>query len=285
MKLFDAHCHLQDDRLLERIGEVMVSASEAGVAAMVCCGCEEADWGTVAALAENHPEIVPAFGLHPWYVARRSPAWFDRLEEALVTNPRAGVGEIGLDHALTERRDEEQMEVFVEQLRLARRLGRPVSIHCRKAWEALHRALERVGELPAGFVVHSYGGSAETVVELAARGGFFSFSGAITHPRSTRSRAACAAVPEDRLLIETDAPDLTPSIVSDDMPFNHAPATEGPNEPRHIGHVLRAVARVRGMSPESLAALTWANAERLFGRVTRLTSGIFVKSTGDRQPI
>lgn len=264
MRLFDAHCHLQDERLVTRAAAVFEAAGREGVAGFCCCGTEEGDWGAVADLAAAHPGVVPAYGLHPWYISPRSPDWSAALAARLAADPRAAVGEIGLDHAIAEHDDADQRVVFAAQLRLAQRFGRPVCIHCRRAWQALTDALDEAGPLPRGFVVHSFSGSAEMLAPLAARGGYFSFSGALTRRHNRRARAAAAATPADRLLIETDAPDLVPFVYAAEGGLAVPAAPDGINEPALLPLVARELAALRGMDAGELATLTTANARRFF---------------------
>ncbi len=256
--LFDAHNHLQDIRFSADIAEVLHRARGLGVTYDACCGTNPDDWSAVETLASGDRRIVPSFGLHPWYLEQRTEDWLEILEAFLKRNPGAGVGEIGLDHALATRRDEEQAAVVQSQLALARRLDRPVSIHCRRAWAAILHELNKAGPLSAGFVVHAYSGSLEFVELLCARGGYISFSGSLTHPRNRRARACCVAVPEDRLLIETDAPDMMPLIAG------RPPSANGRNEPGNLVVVLETVARCRERSMSRIAELTMRNARRLF---------------------
>lgn len=94
--LFDAHCHLQDDRLPGSLDEVLQEAAANGVQQVACNGCWQDDWQAVAAAAAAHPAVVPNFGLHPWWVPRRSPDWLEQLRRFLETHPQAGLGEVGL---------------------------------------------------------------------------------------------------------------------------------------------------------------------------------------------
>ena len=167
--------------------------------------------------------------------------------------PRAGVGEIGIDHAVAPRDDAEQETVFLAQLDLARRLNRPVSIHCRQAWGRLIELLDGFGELPCGMLIHCFGGSAEVATGLVRRGGYISFSGSITRPNARKAGDAIRAVPAERLLIETDAPDILPTTA------------QGPlNEPANLRLVLAKAAELRGMPEADLAELTFRNATRFF---------------------
>jgi len=258
MNLFDAHCHLQDERLAPDLDAVMRRAGQADVRRFLCCGSSETDWPRVADLATRYPGVTPAFGLHPWYVRERSPDWLDMLRRHLLTTSST-VGEIGLDHAIEPRNDEEHESVFVAQLDLARRLNRPVSIHCRRAWERLLSVLGSSEPLPRGFMIHSYSGGPELVKPLADLGAYFSFSGSITRSGNRRGHRAAREVPADRLLAETDAPDLPPVIHDGDGVIE--PAV---NEPSNLRFIIAALADLRASSIEELAELTWNNACRLF---------------------
>lgn len=264
MRLADTHCHLQDDKLATSIQAVLDRAAAVNVHMFVCCGSAESDWAAVSALASK-PGVIPAYGIHPWYIHERSAAWRESLVAALRAHPGAPVGEIGLDHAIAERNDSDQLAVFSEQLRIAAELGRPACIHCRKAWGALLPALKETTP-PAGFVIHSYSGSVDMIAPLSKLGAFFSFSGTVTWHRNRRAHEAAVAVPADRLLIETDAPDLPPA------PEDGA-AQVAVNEPANLPRVLRAIAKLRGATEETIAALTWNNAVRLFRPALWNTTG------------
>jgi TatD DNase family protein len=264
MKLCDAHCHLQDERLADGLDATLERARRAGVTRFVCCGSRESDWDATAALAGREDGVLAGFGLHPWYVRERSAGWLDTLRDALRRHPGAPVGELGLDHAVEDRDDDEQAQVFLAQLRLAAELQRPAVIHCRRAWGALQALLETAGPLPAGFMVHSYSGPSELVPWLVGAGGYLSFSGSITRSHNRRGRRAAAAVPSGRLLAETDAPDLPPLIPTAEGP---RPAP-GPNEPANLVYVIETLAALRAVPVCDMAALTRENAARLFGGTT-----------------
>lgn len=259
--LCDAHCHLQDDRLAPDLDGVLARARAAGVTRMICCGSTESDWARVAELAGQHADVAPAFGLHPWHLHERSARWLQRLECLLTEHPRAGVGEIGLDHALPDRNDAEQEEVLLAQLQLARRLGRPAWIHGRRAWRRLPELLRGFGRHEPGLVLHSYSGPAELMEKLAELNAYFSFSGTITRSNNRRGREAAALAPADRLLIETDAPDLPPVIRAPDGTA-HVPTL---SEPAHLIHVAAALSEVRGWTMEETAKITRGNAAGLCG--------------------
>jgi len=258
MQLFDAHCHLQDEKLAGDLAGVLARAAAAGVAGAMCCGSSESDWPTTLTVAEQFPCVQLSFGLHPWYVGARQPGWLDRLRALLVAQPRAGVGEIGLDHALENAELADQEQVFLDQFALSHDLQRPASLHCRRAFGRLLELLPRFPAHPVGFVIHSFSGATELIAPLARLGAYFSFSGSITRTDNRRGHAALRATPADRLLIETDAPDLSP-VIDGRVP-------EGPNEPAHLVHVLRAAAELRGVPEAALARQLWTNAGQLFMR-------------------
>lgn len=262
MPLYDAHCHLQDERLAPHLDAAMERAHEAGVAGFMCCGSNEADWPLLPDLARRFPGVQLSFGLHPWYIGNRSNSWLTTLETCLAANP-SGVGEIGLDHALDKSTFADQETVFLAQIHLANRLGRPVSIHCRRAWGRLMELLDDKGWPAAGFVIHSYSGSADLIRPLARRGAFFSFSGAITFDQNRRGREAVTLVPLDRLLIETDAPDLPPALPPGEFSL-HDTTGKAINEPALLANVLEAVAKLRSVSGQALEAATAFNATALW---------------------
>lgn len=211
MRLYDAHNHLQDDRLAEKLDAIIHQCRAAGIVRMVVNGSCEGDWRRVAELARNHPDlIIPSFGLHPWYVHERGPDWQGTLAKWLDRTPGAVVGEIGLDRWKPQLSYEAQEEVFVVQLRMALQRRLPASIHCLKAWGRLQALLQSESTPGSAFLLHSFGGPVEMIQPLAAIGSYFSFPGYYLHPHKEKQRATFKSVPFDRLLLETDAPDQLP---------------------------------------------------------------------------
>jgi len=253
IRLFDAHCHLQDSRISADMDAVMQRARQAGVEAMMCCGSAEDDWDRVQEWSK-HDGVFISFGLHPWYVDKRSAGWLENLAHYLQTSPIAGVGEIGLDHALDNVDLEAQEEVFIGQLRLARDFQRPVSIHCRKAFGRLLEILKFEGGVAHGGIIHSYSGPKDLVPLFEAFNLSISFSGSITRTNNKRGHEAVMAVSADRLLIETDSPDLPP--------VQAAPGK--PNEPANIVFVLEKIAQLTGETSDAIALRTWENACGVF---------------------
>ncbi len=194
--LFDAHCHLQS-LPPGAAASALDRAREAGVTRVACCATGEDDWGAVLALAKAHREVVPMLGVHPWKAAEARPGWEERLE-ALLRDHRAGVGECGLDFARRGVDREAQLDALRRQLRMAARLGRPVALHCVRAWGPLMQLLRQEGVPPAGAMIHAFNGSLETARALQALGIFLSFRAL---------GPGLAAVRNDRLLLESDGPE------------------------------------------------------------------------------
>lgn len=199
------------------------------------------------AAAAAWPGTIPAYGLHPWYAGKTSgDDWRDALEEKLLATLGAWLGEAGLDGLKTELSPlTVQERAFREQLALAVRLDRPVNLHCVKTWEPLQNALDDV-YLRGGardFVVHSFAGPHQFVASLAERGAYFTVGPLF----SRRDRARSAVIPEDRLLLESDA-FLVP----------------GRDAAADLGHALEWLAKARGCAAKDMAERIAANSRRIF---------------------
>lgn len=276
MRLYDAHNHLQDDRFAGRQAELVAACAQVGVVKMVVNGACEEDWPAVLALARQHPQVIPSFGYHPWYIHERTADWQDNLARFLDTVPSA-VGEIGLDRWKPDLAYEGQEKVFVAQLRLAAERDLPVSIHCLQAWGRLFDLLRESPRPQRGLLLHSFGGPREMVPALAKLGAYFGFPGYFLHERKARQREAFKQVPPDRLLVETDAPDQPlPETGNAQLGTRNGrgsapilsltdPATgKAINHPANLAAVYHGLAGELGEPVERLAARVEDNFQRLF---------------------
>lgn len=279
MGLFDAHCHLHDPRLDPWRDRALVAAREVGVVGWACCAAEEAEWDAVLGLAGETPGVAPFIGLHPWYVSQAAPDWARRLEARLAAAPGVGVGEAGLDKARRGRgmaKLPEQEAALAVQVELARALGRPLALHGVRAWGRILELLRPHGHHAAGYVLHSFSGPAELVGPLADLGAYFSFSGTVTRSKASRTHGAARAVPSERLLVETDAPDILPILGPDALSDPALPRDERGrpvNLPVNLLLNLEALARVRDEPLERVAACTHGNARRLFAPLLSAQEG------------
>lgn len=268
--LYDAHCHWHDDRLTPHAEAISAALAKLPVGKAVVNGTHPGDWEAVAALAENDERVLPAFGLHPWYVNDAPDDWLDRLKEYLARFPQAGVGEVGLDRWIEDHDLPGQQKALRAQLELAAADNRPVSLHCLKAWGPMLEML-KAGPLPErGFHLHGYGGSPEMVKEFAELGGYFSFSAYVMRERKEKHRSSLQAVPRERLLLETDAPDMLPppdwrdADLTGKAAFAHAPEGEPPHHPANITASYRAAAQVLNCPESELRQQAAENFQRFF---------------------
>ncbi|HEX9049207.1 MAG TPA: TatD family hydrolase [Anaeromyxobacter sp.] len=255
--MIDTHCHLDKPEFDADRDEVLARARAAGVTEIVVPAIGPDGWGSLAAYAARTPGVRFGLGIHPQLLPALDPAGDDRrlaeLETALARGGAVGVGECGLDGPSVEDGAslDRQVEVLRGHLRLARRFALPVMLHCLRAHDALLALLD-AEPLPAGGVLHSFSGSADQVRRYLRHGLHFSFAGPVTYERARRPLDAARAVPRDRLVLETDAPDQTPR------------PRRGRNEPAFLPAIAAAVAAALGATPAEVDALTTANARALF---------------------
>lgn len=261
--LFDAHNHLQDPRLDAWRPDWQTDYAAAGVAGAVVNGTREEDWLKVKELCSGQPVLRPAYGLHPWHVASRSQNWAGRLEDLLQADPAASLGEMGLDRWINNPDVAAQVECFRTQRALARKLQRPQTIHCLRAFGLLDEELRRESQAAPPFLLHSYSGPAEMVPGFVKLGAYFSLSPYFGHARKSAQLAVFQQIPKERLLVETDAPDMRPP--DDENPHPLSLGAEQLNHPANIQYGYRLLARTLQMPLEEVMELAAQNFMRLFG--------------------
>jgi TatD DNase family protein len=252
--LVDAHCHLQDAAFDADRGAVIERARQSGIHRFFCCGTSPDDWGRVRELANRQRDVIPFYGLHPWFLDRAVDGWEERLAE-FAADPRAGAGEAGLDRRRNGRDNERERRVFQRQLERSIDARKPLAVHCVGAWGEMHELLREAGPHPAGLLFHAYSGSVDLMEPLAALGGVFSFGGSLLNPRHRTMREALRAAPPDRWTLETDAPDMLPRGVETSAP--------GRNEPVILVRILSEAASLRGIDEDQAARESGANARSL----------------------
>lgn len=257
--MIDAHLHLQDPRLDRVRDSYLADLPALGILKSVVNGTCEKDWDAVESLARHHPRVIPFFGLHPWKAGSETVRWAEDLKARLDRRPDAGVGEIGLDRWIRGGDFERQKEVFAIQLGIAGRLRRPVALHCLQAWGTMLQMC-RDASLSGGLLLHSYGGPAELVPDFVELGAYFSISGYFFRPGKESKRDVFKEIPLDRLLIETDAPDMAPPLENQ---INQLPDDSGGgwNHPGNLGSVYESTASLRGLPVGELALRVRRNFE------------------------
>jgi TatD DNase family protein len=248
----DSHAHLYWKSYDADRGDVIDRAREAGVTRMIVVGTDVASSRAARELCAEHLELYPTAGIHPHDADASDDDARAVIEELCRAEECVAVGETGLDFFKEYSPRRAQFESLYWHLDLARRIDKPVVIHCRDAHPDCARVL---AEFPGvRGVMHCYTMGAAELAPYLELGLYISFSGVVTYPRNDDNRAAAAQVPEERLLVETDCPFLAPQ------------ATRGKrNEPAYVRDVLACVAEVRGVELADLARATSDNAARLFG--------------------
>ncbi|MFD2159123.1 TatD family hydrolase [Rubritalea tangerina] len=258
LSFFDAHNHLQDARLTSSPDLLISKAQSAGIKKMVVNGTSPSDWPSVSDLATKFPDIiVPSFGLHPWHTPSDENEWLPQLKHFLAKHPIVGVGECGLDRWMPNPHKENQIRTFTTHLELAAQNNLPLSIHVLKAWGWLIETLHQ-NPLPSrGFLLHSFGGSRETARELLDLGAYFSFSGYFLHPKKKNVQDVFKYLPPDRVLIETDAPDMLPPQAFYSDSSEH-------NSPINLSGIYHGFSQLLEVPIQQLANQVTSNFEHFF---------------------
>jgi TatD DNase family protein len=246
----DTHCHLDVCEPPE--GELVARARAAGVLRIATVGMNERSIERALAAAEGHEGVAAIVGRHPHEAARFGDGDLEAIERAARSDAGRAIGETGLDYYRDHSPREDQRRAFEAQLGLAARLGLPVVIHTREAEEDTFAILrERATELTV--ILHCFSAPAR-IDECVEREYLCSFAGNVTYPKATDLQAAARDVPEELLLVETDAPFLSPQ-----------PLRGKPNEPANVVRTAKFVAELRGQSYEELERSVEQNAARVFG--------------------
>lgn len=247
--LTDTHCHPYLEPLSADPAAHLAAARAAGVTTFIVPAYDAPSWDAVAALTAAHPDLHPAYGLHPWQAD--APLDLAALADRLRDARTVAVGEIGLDTKIELPLDR-QIPVFRDQIALARELGLPVILHNRGAFQEMAELLRADGPPPAG-VLHAFSRSLDVARPFLDLGLHLGLGGAVTHPTAKRPRRTAAELPLDRIVLETDAPSIG---------LHGVPA--GSSEPRHVVQVAAALAEIRGLPVATIATTTTETARALF---------------------
>jgi TatD DNase family protein len=248
--MIDSHTHL--DSCEPPNTELVAAAAEVGVTRIVTIGMDETTNRSALRAADEFPQVYAAVGRHPNAAHGFDDADLQDLRALAAHERCVAIGETGLDYFRDRAPRADQERAFHAQIELAREVDKPLVIHTR---EAEDDTIATLRERAAGVTVilHCFS-MPDRVQECAEQGWWFSFAGNVTYPKSTNLAHAAARVPAERLLVETDAPYLTPQVVRKER-----------NQPAFVTHTARFVAEWRGISYEELDALVERNAAELFG--------------------
>ena len=251
MELIDSHCHLDDDRFNDCREQVLDQAILAGVTRMVVPATTANRWEKVKQVCADHDGLYPAYGLHPMFVEQHQVVHLRELDEWLEREQPIAVGECGIDFFHSRVDEKWQRQLFLEQLQLANTHRLPLIVHVRKAMDEVISLLRKHARY--GGVVHSFAGSQQQALQLYDLGFKLGIAATVGFERARKLRAVVAAMPDDALLLESDAPDQPGA------------AHRGqPNQPAYIVEHLQTMAELRQCSFEDLAATLNQNASQLF---------------------
>lgn len=258
--LIDSHCHLDYFTEPGEQAEVIARAHAAGVGEMVTIGVTFAQSQEILGIAEQFESVWACVGVHPNHADEVLPVIEPEVLASLARHPKViGIGESGLDYFYNKAPKEIQAQNFRANIRAARLAGLPICIHARDADEDIVNILHE--ERKAGhfeFLLHCFSSSRQLAEEALALGGYFSFSGIVTFPKSEAVREVAAFIPEDRLLVETDSPYLAP-----------IPLRGKRNEPAYTAHTASCLATLRNISEADVATITTRNFRTLFKKATK----------------
>lgn len=254
--LIDSHCHLDFDVLSEDRTGVLARMAEAGVAGCVTISTRIRQFDRIRAIAEAHPNVWCSVGTHPHNADEETEITTEQIV-ALAAHPKCvAIGEAGLDYHYDYGSPEAQAKGFRRHIAAARQTGLPLVIHTRSADEDTIAILEDEHEKGAfPFILHCFSSGAELARRGLALGGYVSFSGILTFKNAEEIREVAGFVPDDRLLVETDAPYLAP-----------VPHRGQTNEPAFVAHTAQKLAEIREISFDETVALTGRNFARLFAK-------------------
>ncbi|MFH1088791.1 MAG: TatD family hydrolase [Patescibacteria group bacterium] len=258
MNYIDTHCHLDFPQFHRDMEKTILRAFNAGLIYLINVGTDLSSSETSINLASRYHEIYAAVGVHP-HDARKNLDNLNSRLTLLIKHPKTvAVGEIGLDYYRNLSTQEDQKEIFIQQLRLAKQYRKPVILHCRDAYRDLLNILDQEylpelgGTLPG--VVHSFSAGPSYLQEFLRRGFYIGFNNMITYPDNVSLIEAVKKTPLDRILLETDAPYLPPQSLRGER-----------NEPQYVTTVAERIAEIKQIDLEEVVNTSTANAIRLFG--------------------
>ena len=250
--LIDTHSHIDMDNYKDRFDEVIAEAKDFGVEKIVIPGVAPSGFKRIVELCEKYENLYGAVGVHPEDLAS-----FDADAESLIReylkHPKiVAVGEIGLDYYWDKSQIERQKEILEKQILIAKEIGKPVLVHDREAHFDTLEILKKTKASDVGVVMHCFSGSPEFAMECVREGFYIALGGVVTFKNAKKVKEVAKIVPLERLLLETDAPYMTP-----------VPYRGKENQPAYVKFVAEEIANLRGVSFDEVARMTSFNAQRL----------------------
>ena len=255
MELIDTHCHLDAAEFKDNFDTRLNKAQSANITTHIIPGVTQNGWNPILSMCRKRNGLFPALGLHPMFVQQHLPAHMDELETLAQQSTLVAIGEIGLDYYLPDIDKKEQQLLFEQQLHIAQSAALPVLLHVRKAHDQVLATL-RKKHFPCGGIVHAFSGSYQQASQYITLGFTIGFGATLTYSRAKRIRAIAAKLPQQAIVLETDAPDMPPA--------RYRGTT---NHPEYILETLAILAELRSDSPKNVARYTTANARHILNLV------------------
>ena len=254
MQIFDSHCHLDDAKFEENYKEIVNRANQNDVSFITTIGINKETSEKAIRIAIENNNIYATIGLYPEYCNEDEVdlSFIENLIEQYGKEKIVAIGEIGLDYHREETNKENQIKHFIKQIELANKYDLPIAIHNRNADMDVLSVIKN-HKINRGFLMHCFSSSLEVAKEVIKLGGYISFSGTVTFKNAKNLVEVAKFVPEDRILVETDAPYLSPE-----------PLRGRINEPANVKYTAQKIADIREMSLEKFAEITTNNAKRFY---------------------
>ena len=250
--LIDTHTHIDMENFADRFDEVMQTAKDYGVEKVVIPGVEPSGFDRIIKLCEEYPDVYGAVGVHPEELNSYNEEAESRIKELLKHKKIIAIGEIGLDYYWDKSQIEKQKEIFERQILIAKQAQKPILVHDREAHLDSFEILKKTNAAETGVVMHCFSGSPEFAQQCINEGFYIALGGVVTFKNAKKVKEVAKTVPLDKLLLETDAPYMTP------VPFRGKE-----NQPAYVKFVAEEIAQLRGVSFEEIAEATTANAKKL----------------------
>ncbi|MDE7215379.1 MAG: TatD family hydrolase [Clostridia bacterium] len=253
--IIDSHCHLGDERLYGRVDDIIAGLKDEGIESVIEVGFDLQSSQTAVKLSEKYDNVFAVVGTHPHEAQNYNAECESFYRRSAGLDKVVAIGEIGLDYYYDLSPREIQKDVFAAQLDIAYEVGLPVVLHIRDAYkDALDILTAKKDKLGAGVLLHCYSSSAEMIKQFDKFDCYYALGGAITF-KNAKKDDVIKAIPQDRLIVETDCPYMTP------VPFRGQP-----NEPKFINYVVDKIADVKNLPREKIVEITNINTKRLFSK-------------------
>jgi len=247
----DTHCHLDFEVFDRNRSRILSACQQLGISHLVVPSTTAGAWDKTLETCAETKQLLPALGLHPYFLAQHLPGHIERLEQYSHQNKLAAIGEIGLDFFRPDLEPEKQQQLFVLQTQLAKKLDLPILIHARKSHDQILAVLRRVK--PIGGIIHAFNGSLQQAKEYIKLSFKLGFGGAFTYPRAKKLRFLVANLPLSCMVLETDAPDMLPSF-----------AATQPNSPENLVKIFDLLVTLREEDEELIKQQLYTNSVQVF---------------------